>query len=274
LLLIKKEDILAFYGAEVIYDNVPSSVYDLRIMDFRTNGDVDSPAGSEMEIFEKYIYRKPKSFYYGRTQNTPLNFDLTLASKDPIDAITRSAIQRTFLGRDSYKDFQIVQDDLMLIKFETIFTSAENKYIGNVQRGITLHGQCNSAYGFTYPKIVTQTFGGNALVDYNFNIYNNSDNNDYIYPEVEFTLNSVGDDFQITNITDNNRIFLFSDLQPNETITVDNYRQSITSSTSLLRLSAFNKKWFRLLPANNQLNIKSGIGTFTITYSEMKSVGV
>jgi len=265
---------LAFYGAEVIYDNVPSSVYDLRIMDFSTSGDVDSPAGSNMEIYEKYIFRKSKSFYYGRTQNTPLEFDLTLGSKETIDAITRSAIQKIFLGRDSYKDFQIVQDDLMLIKFETLFTSAENKYIGNIQKGITLHGHCNSPYGFTYPKIVTQTFGGNGLVNYDFNIYNDSDNNDYIYPEVEFILNSVGNDFQLTNITDDSRIFLFSDLQPAETITVDNYRESVVSDTGLLRLSAFNKKWFRLLPGNNQLNIQSGIGTFTITYSEMKSIGV
>lgn len=265
---------MAFYGAEVIYDGVPSSLYDLRIMDFETSGDVDSPAGGSIEIFEKFIYRKPKSFYFGRSQNIPLEFELTLGSKDPIDGVTRSAIQKLFLGRASYKNFQIVQDDIMLIKFETLFTEATNKYIGNVQRAITLHGHCNSPYGETFPKTVTRTFEGEGLVNYNFEIYNNSDNDDYIYPEIEFSLNSVGNDFQIINYSDDNRTFFFDDLQPNETITVDNYRQSVVSDTGLTRLSSFNKKWFRLKQGNNSLNVQSGIGTFTITYSELRSIGV
>jgi hypothetical protein len=264
---------LAFYGAEVIYDGIPSSLYDLRIMDFETNGDIDSPAGAEMEIFEKYIYRKNKSFYFGRTQNTPLEFDLTLASKNPIDATTRSAIQKLFLGRSTYKDFQVFQDDMMLIKFEVLFTGATNKYIGNVQRGIILHGRCNSPYGMTYPRTFTRSFSGNGLVNYDFSIYNDSDNDDYLYPEIEFTLNTVGNSFQIINYTDDNRTFLFSDLQPEETVTIDNYRQTVVSDTGLLRLSSFNKKWLRLLPGNNVFNVQSGIGTFTITYSEVKSIG-
>lgn len=264
---------MAFYGAEVIYDGVPSSFYDLRIMNFETSGDIDSPAGSELEIYEKRILRKPRAYFFGRSPATPLEFDLTLASKDPIDAITRSAIQRMFLGRESYKDLYVVQDDIANIHFKTIFTSATNKYIGNVQRGITLHGRCDSAYAYGFPQTITRTFGGNGLVNYDLTIYNDSDNNDYLYPTVEFTLNSVGNDFQIINHSDDDRTFLFSDLQPNETITCDCEKQSIVSSTSLLRLSAFNKKWFRLRPKENFLNVQSGIGTFTITYSELKSIG-
>jgi hypothetical protein len=264
---------LAFYGAEVIYDGVPSSFYDLRIVSFETGGDTDSPAGSEMVIYEKRILRKPKAYFFGRSNNAPLTFDLTLASKNPIDAITRSAIQKLFLGREAYKDLYIVQDDLASIHFETIFTSATNKYIGNVQRAITLHGQCNSPYAYSFPRTITRTFEGNGLVNYDFTIYNDSDNNDYLYPTVEFTLNSVGKDFQIINHSDDDRTFLFSDLLPGETIVCDCDKQSIVSDTSLLRLSAFNKKWFRLRPKENFLNIQSGIGTFTITYSELKSIG-
>jgi phage-related protein len=263
---------LAFYGAEVIYDGVPSSFYDLRIMNFES-GDIDSPAGSDMEIYEKYIIRKSRANYFGRSLNTPLEFDLTLASVDPIDGSTRNAIQKLFLGRDSYKPFQIVQDDVANVVFYVLFTSATNKYIGNIQRAITLHGRCDSPYGRTFPKTLSYTFTGNNTINYDFSFYNASADSDYLYPIVEFGLNAVGNNFQLTNITDNNRIFLFTGIQPNETITVDNFRQTVVSDTGLLRLNAFNKNFFRLLPGNNILNIQSGIGTFSMTYTLNKNIG-
>lgn len=264
---------MAFYGAEVIYDGVPSSLYDLRIMDFDTSGEKDSPAGSEMTIYEKYIYRKSKAFYFGKTQNTPLEFDLTLGSKNPIDAVTRSAIQKLFLGRATYLPFQVVQDDAQSLVFYTLFTSATNKYVGNVQYSITLHGHCDSAYARTFPQTLTYSFSGNNVVNFDFNFYNQSDDSEYLKPIITFSLNSVGNFFQLTNITDNNRIFLFSDIQPNEEIVVDNYRETISSSTGLVRLGNFNKKFFRLKPNNNELNIQSGIGDFSMTYTLNKNVG-
>ncbi len=264
---------MAFYGAEIIYDGVPSSLFDLTIMDFSTSGDVDSPAGSDMEIYEKYVLRRSKAYYFGRSLNTPLEFDITLGSKNPIEATTRNAIQKLFLGRNEYLNFQIVQDDMMTTKFEVLFTSAENKYIGNINRAITLHGRCNSPYGFTFPNTLSYTFSGNTNVDYNFSFYNDSASSDYMKPITVFTLNSVGNFFTLTNITDNNRAFSFTGLQPHETITVDNDKQIVTSDTGLLRLSLFNKNWFRLLPGNNELNIKSGIGTFSLTYYFTRSIG-
>ena len=264
---------MAFYGAEVIYDGVPSSVYDLRIMDFNTNGEIDSPAGSEMTIYEKYIFRKSKAFYFGRTLNTPLEFDITLGSKNPIDGATRSAIQKLFLGQTTYKNFQIVQDDISDAVLSVLFTSATNKYVGNVQYSITLHGHCSSPWAYTFPKTVSYSFSGNNVVNYDFSLYNDSADNDYLYPVSVFTLNSVGNSFQLTNITDNNRIFLFTGLSPNEVITTDNFRQSISSSTGLLRLTNFNKHFFRLCPGNNELNVQSGIGTLSITYSPARNIG-
>jgi len=263
---------MAFYGAEVIYDGVPSSLYDLTIGSFDT-GDVDSPAGSEMTIYEKYIYRKSKAFYFGRTLNTPLEFSMTLISKNPIDGATRSAIQKLFLGQTSYKNFQIVQPDIADTVFQTLFTSAENKYIGNVQRGITLKGHVNGPFGYTFPRVFSQTFTGNNVINYDFTFYNDSHDNDYLYPIVEFSLNSVGNNFQLTNITDNNRVFLFSSMSPGETVTIDNYRQTVVSDTGLLRLSSFNKKWFRLVPGANNLNVQAGIGTFEMSYSLARNIG-
>jgi hypothetical protein len=202
-----------------------------------------------------------------------LEFDMTLISANPIDGSTRSAIHKLFLGKDGYKKLQIVQDDISDVIFDTIFTSATNKFVGNVQRGITLHGKCNSPYQRTATKELTYSFDGNNVVNQDIEFYNQSDNSDYIYPIVEFELNSVGNFFQLTNITDDNRIFLFTDLLPNETITVDNFHQTVVSDTGLTRLSRFNKNFFRLRSGYNKLNVQSGIGTFTMTYQLVRNIG-
>lgn len=260
-----------------MYDSVPSETYDLRILDFET-GESEGPAGGDSEIFEKYVYRKSRSYYYGRTQNTPLEFDLTIGSFDPISGIDRNLIEKWLLGKARYMPFQIMQDDISDVIFNVIFTSSTVKYIGNVQRALTLHGRCDAPWGFTYPKRVYYNFTGENPVNYDFNFYNESANNDYLYPTTEFQLNSIGTSFQLINYSDidssgSPRTFLFTGLQPNELVTINNDLQIVSSSSGEYRLSNFNKKWFRLVPGLNKLNIQSGIGTFEMTYSFAKKVG-
>jgi hypothetical protein len=104
-------------------------------------------------------------------------------------------------------------------------------------------------------------------------MYNASEDGGYLYPIVEFTLNSVGNSMSIENITDNGRTFAITNILPNENIVVDNYLQTMVSSTNLLRLSNFNKLWLRFLPGNNQLRVISGIGQLKLTFSFARKIG-
>jgi hypothetical protein len=54
---------------------------------------------------------------------------------------------------------------------------------------------------------------------------------------------------------------------------MDNDLQTISSSTTLKRLSNFNKKWFRLIQGLNNLNVQGGIASFVITHSEARKIG-
>jgi hypothetical protein len=272
----------SFYGASIIFDDVPSETYDLRILSFDAGGVSDGNAGANVEIYSKTIYRKPKPYFYGVSVNKPLEFDITLGSANPISGMNRDLISRWLLGQRTYKKLQIVQDDIADTYFNVIFVSATNKYVGNVQYGITLHAICDAPWGFTYPKTISYTFTGNNFVSFDFDLYNDGADADYNYPYVEFTLNGVGSTygFNMYNLDDGNRRFGFNGLGANEKITVDNYLQVITSSTGQYRLncmyntvSPYVKNWFRLVPGINHLTVSAGIGNFKLIYSFARKIG-
>ena len=265
---------MSFYGRSFIFDNIPSELYDLRILDFQeTGGQYESPAGSDVTIFQKWIYRKPKTYHFGNSQNTPLEFDLTVGSFNPLIGVDRSRVSKWLLGRGSFLKLQICQDDIQDVYFNVICTSATNVYVGNVQRALKLHFVCDSPWGWTFPRTLSYTFTGDEIKNFVTDIYNDSDDNGYTYPSVEFTLNSIGNSFSIENYSDNNRIFAFTGISPNETVTVDNYLQIVESDTGLLRLSNFNKNWFRLVKGRNNVRIISGIGVVSIIYSFARKIG-
>jgi phage-related protein len=139
---------------------------------------------------------------------------------------------------------------------------------------VTLRGRCDAPWAWEFPKTLSYNFTGNEIKDFITNIYNDSDNNAYIFPIVEFGLNSIGNSFSIENLDDDNHTFSFTGMSPMEEIYVDNDREILTSSTGLLRLSNFNKHWFRLKPGNNELHVVSGIGTVSITSQFARKIGV
>ena len=284
-----------YYGASFQYNGIPSELYDLRILNFETNSVGDSPAGSDAVILQKFIVRKPKPYLFGVTRNTPLEISMTIGSGDYISGETRSKIEQWLLGAQSFLPLQIIQSDISDTILYTIFTKSEVKYIGNLMVGLTLHGQVNAPWAYTYPKSLVKNYGPSFVVGETFNFYNYSDDTDYLYPQqLKFTTNSIGNGFTLTNNSDltgsqmlagifeggggtvvpgGPRVFQFSNISANETITVDCYKQTITSSTGLKRMANFNRKFFRLIQGNNSLTMVGGISNFTMTYSFAKKIG-
>jgi len=269
-----------FYGSTFIFDDIPGENYNLCILDFeKTGGEGDSSAGSESKIYKTWLYRKPKPYFYGRSFETPLSFDFTVGSFDPIIGIDRSLIERWLLGRNTYLPLQICQDDISSVYFNVIFTSAKNKYIGNIHQGITLNAECDAPFGFTEEKTYSCTVDGDgSITNSTFNFDNQSDDTDYLYPSIVFQTNDIGTSVSLTNNTDEGRSFAFGGIgydpiSVNETITVNNYNQTIVSDSGLRRLSKFNKKWFRLLPGINSLTLVGGLLSFQIVYKFARKIG-
>jgi len=261
-----------FWGKSFIWDSIPSETYNLGIVNFDT-GKINSPAGSDIDIIPKSIYRRPRSYLYGVSQRPVLQFSLTIGSPDYVDATTRSLIEKYLFGHTSYKKLQILETDLQDVYFNCLITKGSAQYIGNMNIGFECEVVCDSPWAWEFPKTLYIDYPENVVTDVNYTFFNASDNNDYTYPSVEFRRNNVGSDIKITNYSDNNREFAFTALSNNEVITVDNDRQIMTSSTGVYRLNKFNKNWLRFVPGANNLNFYGGMSYLQIVTQNARKVG-
>lgn len=266
---------MSFWGSSFIFDGKQSELYDLRIYDFNPSNPASSPAGGDASIYEQWLYRREKPYFYGRYYESALEFDFTVGSFSIIDSNTRSAIERWLLGRPTYLPLRIVQDDMTEICFNVIITQSTHIFIGNMNYALTLHARCNAPWGFYYPPTLTKSYTG-GLQSETFNYYNSSDFAGYNKPVITFTMDSTGslvNYFSITNASDDSRIFRFDNLTPYEQITVDNDLGIITSSTGALRMGNFNKNFFRLIQGTNALTIAGYITQFTLDAEFARIVG-
>ena len=262
----------SFFGSEIIYDGIPSSTFGLRLVNFST-GKSDSNAGGEITIIQKYIPRRSIPYYYGRMQNIPLEINLTLASEQPIDAKSRNSIEKWLIGRDRYLPLSVVQSDLDGVTYYVIFKQGTNNYMGNLNRSIEIKGTCNAPWPFEYPNVLTKSYSGSSIVSEDFTFANTSSDSDYLKPSLVFTTSAIGTSCNLTNHTDNNRLFSFTGISANETITVDNDKGIISSDTGLRRMTYFNKNFFRLVPGQNDLTLAGGLVRFEMTSVFARKIG-
>lgn len=262
---------MSFYGSSFIFNNVPSEIYDLRILDFDVATPSDGIAGGNVSIKEEWLYRREVPYFYGRYYESSLEFDFTVGSFSPLDGATRNAIQTWLLGKNTYLPLRIVQDDIQDITFNVILTSITNKYIGNVNYALTLHAKCDRPWGLYYPPVFTKIYPGGLSTE-TFNFINQSTYSGYNKPVLEFNMDATGGSFSLTNASDNNRQFIFTGLSPLESITVDNDKGIITSSAGL-RIDNFNKNFFRLVQGVNTITLAGNITDFSMTCIFPRGVG-
>jgi len=263
-----------FFGANFIYGGIPSENYSVQIINFeRTSGTSRSSSGNATTINQKWPYRRTVPYHFGNSQSIPLEFTFKIGYNNFVSSIDIRNMSKWLLGKSGYKKLIICQDDMQGIYFNVIFTGSETIYVGNKPVGMDLRAVCDAPWGHTEDQSFSYDFSPDAVQDFDFTFYNDSDNNNYLYPTIEFTLNSLGADFTFTNTTDDGREFIFTGLSADEGITVDNSLQIISSTTGLYRLSYFNKNWLRFLPGLNSLHITSAISFVEFTYSFARAVG-
>ena len=264
----------SFYGSELLFDGVSSLEFDLRISNFESGGTSEGSAGSESDLVQKYIYRRTSPYYYGRLLHKPLEFNITMSNFDSkFNAIDRDLVERWLLGRSGYKKLMIVQEDMTSISFNAFVDKASIKYVGNIAVGITANIKCKEPWGFSPQQTLTKSYGGSANETISF--YNDSSNDDYLYPYITFTTaGAITGNVSIKNISENNRAMIFSSLlSPNIIYTVDCDKQIVTSQDGSLILGGFNKTFFRLIPKMNNINISGPITLFNMTYQFARKIG-
>ena len=275
---------MAFFGDSFIYDNIPSETFDLRIMSFEQSP-VELESSGKLELITETLSRRSNLYLYGRTQNQPMEFTLTVGSFESIPARNRNYILRWLLGRNKFLPFQIVQDDMMDTIFNVIFTDTSLQFFGNEQKTFTIHGICDAPWGFTPERTWLQAMTPGAITSKTLNLYNDGITNGYTDLKYSFSTRYVRNrgyvSFQnkndVTERFPDGRIVTF-DVLPDKKIEIDTNTQVMTMyyySTPLdgwvldtvSALSCMvNKAWIKLVPGKNVLVASGTLEYFSTTY--------
>ena len=255
-----------FYGRSFIYKNIPSEIYGLYIMDIDANAITSSMGSSSMEIKEKKIFRKAQPYFLGATPVPKLEFEFSAYSESEIDAERYEAIQKWLFSSRTYEKFAIDEPDIQNIYFNCILNNPEIKRVGGLLYGFSCTVTCDSPFAYKYPQTTTYNYTS-SVVDSTEIYYNMSDDTgDYLYPtQLIITMNNTDGEVSITNLDDNNRVMSFTNVQPNEILTVSPLYQTIESSTGLKRMGNFNKKFLRLVPNRNRLRVQGNVESIVMT---------
>lgn len=266
---------MGFYAKNFVYDGQSSEMYNLQIAnidDSTANKMIDSPGSGKIDILEQFIYRRAIPYFYGIHYKERLSFTVQFFSPDEITALSLSYIQYWLFGNKQYKSLALIQPDTDDIYLNCIFSEPKILRAGNIIYGIEAKAECDSQFAYTYSKTLTYNYPTNpsgSLITF----FNNSHLKDYMYPQMTFIMDSNGGNFSILNSTDNNRLFSFTGLQPLEVMTINNDLGIISSSLGVLRLSNFNKYFFRFAPGINNIYITGDITQLTFTYQFLRRFG-
>jgi hypothetical protein len=263
---------LSFFGSNFIYDNITSESFNLKIGYLNSGGTQESTSGSNIKIISDKVRRKPKPYFYGVEIEPVLEFDMFVYSEVALDIYDLSAINKWLYGRQQYKWLQVQQENGMEgIWYNCFLTNPQDIYIGNLPYCKKFTVVCDAPWAwtdeFTYNYTITTP---NQSIIFN-NLSDCAD--DYLYPYVSFTISSTTTNFSIKNNSDNGREFKFTNISGNETITVNNELQIITSSTLNNRLNNFNLKWLRLVSGNNSLIVNGNCPSLIFKMRFPKKIG-
>lgn len=259
---------MGFYASNFVFNGISSESYNIQIVNFDSGGVKQSVLGGGSKPIFTQIRRRHNTWLFGSQPAEPLEFELTFASETEMDSYELSAVSKWLFGKQDYGWLQIEQPSYEGIWFRCMLLEPELVNFSGYNIGIKCKVSCNSSYAYTDEYTYNYTLNGTQTINFN----NFSDSDLYVYPTVQFVTSNLSTSFSMTNQSDGNRVFSFTGLNTNETVTVDNDKQIITSSTGLNRLSKFNLNFFRLVPNYNTLLV-SGNGTFSLTLRFLKKVG-
>lgn len=241
---------MSFYGYSFVFDDVSSEMFGLKI-GYLDSGKKDSDAGANIDIVESNIRRKSKPYFFGTQLSTPLEIPMVVFSEKILDTWDRSAINKLLFGKQDYSDLQIIQGDMEGYHYRCLLKDPQDTYIGNMPYAKSFKMRLDDSWAWSSEMLFSYEITTPQTIMFN----NMSDDTNYLYPIISFTLTGANTGLSIQNITDSGRTFQFSTLSALEYVYVDNYRQIITSSTGLNRVDNFNLRFFRLLSGFNELLI-------------------
>jgi phage-related protein len=259
---------MSFYGKNFLYNGISSEVYGLICASIDSSGSETSPAGSDVTIIEEYLNRRETPYFYGVSFPQKLEFPVGFFSEEAIPRERVSEIEKWLFGLSSYKEFKIIQEDLIDVHYNCIFTEGSLVCIGNEVFGFQATAICDAPWAWGDTKVFRKTNATGAIY-----LKNQSDNTRDTKPIITLTFTSNQATVSIINTSDiGSSAMVFEDVTSGEVIEVDCDLRTVSSSEEGI-VERFNGKYMYLLPDMNTITITGVIGTLEIAYSPARKVG-
>lgn len=256
------------YGAlSFIFDGVPSERYGLFLCNVNETGKQSYDGGGSVKVHTSKTPLMDYNYLMGVEYDENFEFTMTFGSIEAKDKFDISLINNWLIGHSQYKRLQILQHDMTNVYYNCVLNNYKVVSYGNY------------AYAFECTVICDRPWALGNVKKFNYSvpntvIHNNSSHTNKItYPKLIFTTCSNNATVSITNASNGNWETRFEGLSANETITVDNQLQIITSSLGIFRLGNFNKHWLELVPRANKLIISGDVEEIILEYNEIRKVG-
>lgn len=259
---------MSFYGKNFIYDGISSEVYGLICASIDSSGSETSSAGSDVTIIEEYLNRRETPYFYGVSFPQKLEFSVGFFSEDAIPRERVSEIEKWLFGLSSYKEFRVIQEDLIDVHYNCIFTEGNLVIVGNEVFGFQATAVCDAPWAWGNAKIFTKTNATGTIY-----LNNQSDNTRYTKPLITLTFISAQDTVSIVNTSDTgSSAMVFEDVTVGEIIEINCDLRMISSNRELI-VDRFNGKYMYLIPNTNVITISGTVGTFELSYIPARKVG-
>lgn len=249
---------MAFWGNEFIFDDIPCSEFGLMVYHFGSNGQEDA-SFQNGNIVEDRISARYDALTYGLVQNQSLEYTLvfganmeSMDANSSLDRYDVEAIAAWLTGHSSRKWLVISQSDMEPFRYKCMISELRLITYGDMPWAFSCKVSCDSPFAYTFPSVYAYAVNGESQV----RLFNRSSYNGFYRPNMEISIYS-GNSVSIQNLSDNSRIFQFSELPGGRSLViyVDNKNQVITNNMDLNLYPCFNMKFMRLVRGDNILKI-------------------
>lgn len=246
---------MAFWGGAFVFDGIPCEEYELMVYDVGSHAQSERKFASGVTIVEEKIPTRWKPLFYGVKHENKLKFtmvfglnDQRVSANDPLSVQEMETIASWLTANDDYCWLEIIQPDMEAVRYRCMITGLEVIEYGWIPWALKATVECDSPYGYLYPKEFTFSSGRNTL-------YSKSSHGGYYYPKLEISMASGGD-ITIENLSDEGRSFRMTGVPTAvKKISVDCDTGVITSDAGINLYPYCNFQFLRLVRGENILNI-------------------
>jgi len=231
------------------YDGISCEDFGLILVQVGSSVTTSSRFGLNRTIQEESVRGRKTPYFYGYDES-PHDFPVTFAKYGEWTDAQKTEVVKWLYKKD-YKSF-VSNDNIDITYYCMPVGEATFNDTGYGEGYVTLNMRCNSSYGYLPKQELDFTIGTSPTT---ITIVNGSGVNENYYPYLEVTVNS-GTSFSLDNLQDSRSAFAFTGLNQGEKLYIDNERKIIeTDAAGVYRMNDFNKKWLRLLPGTNQIEV-------------------